>query len=68
MRKKFIGPPNPDGKGEEQGHEVVVAGRTLGTVRPGEVLEVPDEVAKDVAWPDSLWEDATSPAKKKGED
>lgn len=60
MRKRFIGP---------EPHEVTVAGRDFGTVEPGDVLEVPDELVKPtkdwpgVVFPESLWEDA--PADKK---
>lgn len=57
MRKKFIGPANLGPDGKDMGHEVVVAGQALGTVRPGEVVEVPDELAGAVAWPEQLWED-----------
>lgn len=69
MQKRFIGPENPGQDGKDQGHDVLVAGNQLGTVRSGEVLEVPDDLAKEVAWPESLWEDvkATAPAKKKSE-
>lgn len=74
MQKRFIGPENSrpvyDGKGkqtgtEDAGHEVTVAGRSIGTVRHGDVLEVPDEVAKGVAWAESLWEDVkAAPARR----
>lgn len=74
MRKRFIGPANPGESGEDLGHEVNVAGRYIGTVRPGEVLEVPDELlvgtGEDPApvWSPELWEDVEdvngSPKKK----
>lgn len=82
MRKRWIGEPNPDPEAglEDAGHDVVLAGRPLGTVKHGDVLTVPDEVWADIeaeckehdvplpVWPDSLWEDvATRPALKKGE-
>lgn len=74
MKKKWIGPPNPGPDGEDLGHEVNVAGRYVGNVKPGDVLEVPDELCAGTddnpapVWAGSLWEDVKSPAKKKGED
>lgn len=64
MQKRFIGPANPGPGGEDEGHDVLVAGHQLGTVRTGEVLEVPDELAETVAWPESLWEDVKPSGKK----
>lgn len=84
MKKRFIGPPNPgvDDAGkpvDDVGHEVLVAGRKFGTVRSGEVLDIPDEawgelVAEHEAadcplpeWSADLWEDVRTSARKKGE-
>lgn len=69
MQKKFIGPANPDPDGNDQGHDVLVAGHQLGNVKHGATIDVPDDLAQDIAWPESLWEDvkAASPAKKKSE-
>lgn len=82
MKKKFVGPPNPGPDGAEQGHEVVVAGRSFGLVKPGEVVELPDELVaprldpktKAVKWPGvefpaALWEDvAERPKQEKKKD
>lgn len=73
MKIKFIGPANPGPDGD-LGHEVNVRGRYLGTVRPGDVLDVPDELCRGTdddpapVWAPSLWEavkDAPAAAKKK---
>lgn len=67
MRMKFKGPANPDSSGEDQGHNVVAAGCSLGTVRPGDVLDVPDDL--DTVWPAELWELVTDRSKtKKGDE
>lgn len=64
MRKRWIGPPNPGADGEEQGHEVTIAGRDFGLVKPGDVIDVPDELVAatedwpGVVFPGELWEDA----------
>lgn len=81
MRKRFTGPANPGvdpDTGEwsdDLGHEVNVAGRYLGRVKAGDVLEVPDDLtargkgAPAPAWSAELWEDVKdSPKSKKGED
>lgn len=70
MRVRWIGPPNPGPDGQEQGHEVTCAGRDLGVVKPGEVLDVPDDIAALVVFPDTLWEPvkaAKSITKKDGD-
>lgn len=76
MKKKWIGPPNPGPDGD-LGHEIAVRGSYVGNVRPGDVLDVPDELCTDVmtadgkavlvpapAWSAELWEDVqeTAPA------
>lgn len=75
MKKRFIGPANPGTDGEDHGHEVNVRGRYVGNVKPGEVLEIPDELCAGTdddpapVWPAGLWEDVKDvPAKKKGDD
>jgi hypothetical protein len=70
MQKRYIGPANPDGPdGDDAGHEVLVAGRKLGNVKHGDVIDVPDDLVQEVAWPESEWEDvkAAAPAKRKSE-
>lgn len=69
MQKRFIGPANPGPDGEDQGHDVLVAGHQLGNMRHGDVLDVPDELADAVAWPESQWEDvkASGRSSKKSE-
>lgn len=79
MRKKFVGPPNPGPDGAELGHDVMVNGTEF-KVKPGDVIDVPDEAVaerrdpktKAVTWPGvefpaELWEDAPAESKKKGE-
>lgn len=80
MRKRFIGPANPgrDEAGEkvDLGHEVNVRGRYVGTVKAGEVIDIPDELCAGTpddpapVWPEGLWEDVKdAPAKnKRGEE
>lgn len=74
MKKRYIGPENPepvfDEAGQETGsrdagHEVLVAGNKLGNVRHGDVLDVPDDLAQEVAWPEALWEDVKAPAPRR---
>jgi hypothetical protein len=48
-----------------EGVDVVVAGESFGLVKPGESIAVPDELAEQVAWPESNWSDG--PAKKREE-
>lgn len=80
MKRKFIGPPNPGPDGEDQGHDVRVAGRSFGAVKSGEVLEIPDEAWEELVaehkaakcplpvWSEELWEDVkASPSKGKGD-
>lgn len=71
MQKRYIGPvnPDPDAGVEDAGVEVLVAGHKVGNVKHGGVIDVPDELAGQVAWPESLWEDvkAAAPTKKKGD-
>jgi hypothetical protein len=71
VKKKFIGPANPGPDGQDMGHDLVVAGRSLGTVRSGDVIEVPADLAASdppPQWPDGLWEDvADKTARKKSE-
>lgn len=70
MKKKWIGPPNPGLDGTDLGHEIAVRGEYVGNVKPGDVLDVPDELCADVfaadgktllvaapAWSSELWED-----------
>lgn len=83
MKKRWIGLENPDpqNKGEDAGHDVVIGGRSVGTVKHGEILTIPDEVWAQIeadckehdvplpVWPESLWEDVreSKPALKKGD-
>lgn len=77
MRKRWIGPPNPGPDGEDLGHEVSVAGRDFGTVKHGDVIDIPDDLVaprknpktKAVTWPGvefpaDLWADAPAETKK----
>lgn len=64
MRKQFIGPPNPGPDGAEQGHDVLVNGRLIDRgVKPGDVIEFPDDLVAPtadwpgVAFPAELWKD-----------
>lgn len=80
MKKRFVGPANPglDEQGKpcaDVGHEVNVAGRYVGNVKSGDVIDVPDELvagtedAPAPVWSGELWEDVKdSPKAKKGED
>jgi hypothetical protein len=84
MRKRFIGPANPGADPEtgqwvdDLGHEVNVAGRYLGRVKAGDVLDIPDDLATGTkenpppVWSAALWEDVADKAAaktvKKGDD
>jgi hypothetical protein len=65
VKKRFIGPANPGPGRVDLGHEVNVRGRYIGNVKPGEVIEVPDELCAATAddpapvWPAELWEDVS---------
>lgn len=70
MKLRWVGPPNPGLDGEDLGHEVTAAGRDLGVVKPGEILDVPEDIAAEVVFPDTLWEPvkaAKSTTKKDGD-
>lgn len=40
---------------------VTLAGQDFGTVNTGDSIPVPDELANSLSWPESLWEDVSSP-------
>lgn len=83
MKKKWIGSVNPGHHPEtgewhdDLGHDVTVRGQYVGNVKPGDVIDIPDELCEPVmktgpdgkpavddpapSWPSSLWEDV--PAK-----
>ena len=44
--------------------ELRYAGRVLGVAEPDGLLEIPDEDAKALEFPESLWTVVTPPAKK----
>lgn len=56
-RKRYIGPA--------EAVTVVAAGYPLGHVKKGDVLEVPDDLAALVAWPETLWQNADDEPKAK---
>lgn len=66
MKYEFIGPPNPGPDGEDLGHDIVAAGTSLGNVKPGGVLEVPDELAEQVVFSEELWKPVAASRKKGG--
>jgi hypothetical protein len=69
MKVRWVGPPNPGPDGQEAGHDVTVAGREFGNVKPGDVVDVPDELAAQVVFPPTLWEPvkAAKAVKKDGD-
>jgi hypothetical protein len=51
--KKYIGP-------YDEGEDVYLNGDYYGTVKPGDILSVPDAVAGKYAWAEGVWADVTS--------
>lgn len=45
-------------------YELRYAGVSLGTAQPDGILEIPDDVAKDLQFPETIWSVVTPPAKK----
>lgn len=72
MKKRWIGPPNPTAEEEDAGHLVAINGDDFGTVKHGEILDIPDErwdrllaelernQCPPPVWPESLWEDVAA--------
>lgn len=48
--------------------ELRYAGRVLGTAEPDAILEVPDDVAKNVEFAESLWSVVATPRKHADKD
>lgn len=61
MKVRYIG-PDPDGV------EVICSGTLMGTVKPDEVIEIPDDVYEKHAWSEELWAVVTPAKTKKGDD
>jgi len=59
MLKRYIGE-----------HEVTVTlmGQDFGTVSNGDAIPVPDDLAKALSWPESLWEDVSSSGNDENDD
>jgi len=47
-----------------EGVELRVMGESFGTLKPGESVAVPDELAEQVTWPEDVWEDVAEKAAK----
>lgn len=45
-------------------YEIRYAGRSLGIAPPDGVLDIPDDIAKDLEFPESIWSVVAAPAKK----